>query len=209
MEGKMTMTDRAPVFGNIRSDYLARVARLDRIEERCSALGVTRGPGCYRIPFFSQEYTITADAIHDDRGNPPHHAVCVVLCQYLLLYRDTVLADASLVTYKDFRDAAPYVGGFKSTVEAPIARHFTGKVRRLERNCRKLGGRPFDTDVACQLAFQLTALPRVPVFLLFHDADEDFPAQGTLLFQKDAASYLDMECIAMVGSTLTSWLQGG
>ena len=114
-----------------------------------------------------------------------------------------------MVTYKDFRDAGPYVGGFKSTSEMSIARHFANNVQGLERNSLQLGGQPFDTDMACQLAVQLTALPRVPVFLLFHDADEDLPAQSTILFRKDAASYLEMECIAMVASCLSVWLQGG
>jgi len=197
------------VFDSLLSDYLAWVARLDRNENRCTTLGIAWEEGRYRIPFFNREYTITADTITDDTGNVPHHAISVILCQYLLLYRDAALADNSLVTYKDFRDAGPYVGGFKNTTERPITRHFSGDVQGLERNCQKLGGRPFDTDVGCQLAFQMTALPRVPVFLLFHDADEDFPAQSTLLFRKDAAAYLDMECIAMVGSCLASWLQGG
>jgi hypothetical protein len=38
------------------------------------------------------------------------------------------------------------------------------------------------------------------------DADKNFPAQCTLLFQRDAASYLDMECLAMVGATLAARL---
>ena len=203
------MTARAPVFDSILSDYLARIARLDRNPNRCTALGIAWEEGRYRIPFFNREYTLTADAITDDAGNIPHHAISVILCQYLLLYRDAVLADDSLVTYKDFRDAGPYVGGFKNTTETPIARHFANDVQGLEHNSRRLGGQPFDTDVACQLAVQLTALPRVPVFLLFHDADEDFPAQTTILFRKDAAAYLDMECIAMIGSCLAAWLQDG
>ena len=203
------MTARAPVFDRILSDYLVRVTRLDRIESRCKALGVAWDKDCYRIPFFNREYTITADAIVDAAGATPHHAVSVILCQYLLFYGNAVLADDSLVTYKDFRDAGPYVGGFKDTTEAPIARVFAGDVPRLAHSCQRLGGHPFDTDVICQLAFRFTALPRVPIFLLFHDADEDFPAQSTLLFRKDAAAYLDMECLAMVGSTLASRLQGG
>ena len=70
--------------------------------------------------------------------------------------------DFSLVTYKDFRDAAPYVGGHS-----------------------------FDTQVSCRLAIKFHALPNVPLFLLFNDADEDFPAQAKILFQKNGASYLD------------------
>jgi len=81
-------------------------------------------------------------------------------------------------------------------------------VDTLEQSCQSLGGQPFDTDVACQLAYQFQALPRVPVFLLFHDADEDFPAQCTLLFWQNAARYLDMECLAMIGGILAHRLQG-
>ena len=112
-----------------------------------------------------------------------------------------------LVTYKDFKDAAPYVGGFKNTVEIPIARAFSGRLDRLEAACLALDGRPFDTDVSCQLAYEFQALPRVPVVLIFHDADEDFPAQCTVLLCKNAAGYLDMECLAMIGGILAHRLQ--
>jgi len=111
------------------------------------------------------------------------------------------------VTYKDFRDAGPYVGGFKNTTELPIVKQFSGQTADLGRHCQALGGQPFDTDVSCQLAYRFQALPRVPIFQLFHDADEEFPAQCTLLFQKNAAAYLDMECLAMLGSTLAAWLR--
>jgi hypothetical protein len=173
------------------------------------ALGVSMRDVGYRIPFFDRIYTLTADRIVDDAGAVANHAVSVVLCKYLLLYSGMVPVDDTLVTYKDFKDAAPYVGGFYNTAERPLAGHFAGDVSRLETRCRRLGGLVFETDVSCQLAFQFSALPRVPVVLLFHDADEEFPAQATLLFRTDAAAYLDMECIAMVASTLAYRLQGG
>ena len=47
----------------------------------------------------------------------------------------------------------------------------------------------------------------MPFLLLFNDADEEFPAQATILFQKNAASYLDMECLAMIGGSLAHRLQ--
>jgi Domain of unknown function (DUF3786) len=39
------------------------------------------------------------------------------------------------------------------------------------------------------------------------DADEDFPAQATLLFQKDTASYLEMECLALIGGSPVRFLR--
>ena len=203
------MAARAPVFDSILKDYLVQVANLNNVVQTCAALSIRYQEDSYRVDFFNQQFTITAGGIEDETGRSPNHSTSVILCQYLLLCPDSPTDDRALVTYKDFKDAAPYAGGFKNTAGRPIARHFEGQVEKLEQRCLALGGRPFDTDVLCQLAFQFRALPRVPIFLLFNDADEDFPSQCTLLFQKDAASYLDMECLAMVGSTLAYRLQSG
>ncbi len=202
------MAKRAPVFNKIIEDYLLQIATLNNTTRIGEILGVTIEAGQYRIPHFHKRFVIGADKIADEKGSKPSHATSVILCKYILLCPEQPDYDKTLVTYKDFKDAAPYIGGFKNTAEHPIARHFEGGLANLEKKCLELGGRPFQTEVACQFAFRFQALPRVPLFLLFNDADEDFEAQCTLLFQKSAACYLDMECIAMLGATLASWLQG-
>jgi hypothetical protein len=202
------MTTRAAVFDTIMVDYLNKVAGLSDPERVSTALGIAGASDGYRIPYYDREYIVSTNTIVDQAQQTPSHATSVILCQYLLLCPDAASTDDSLVTYKDFRDAGPYVGGFKNTTELPIVKRFSGKTASLERHCQALGGRSFDTGVSCQLAYRFQALPRVPIFLLFHDADDEFPAQCTLLFQKNAASYLDMECLAMLGSTLSTWLVG-
>jgi hypothetical protein len=202
------MTPKAPVFDKIVADYLRQIAGLDNTSRYGEILGITRPNGGYRMPFFDRWFTISADRIADDTGAQPNHAVSVILFKYILLCPDRPYDDPTLATYKDFKDAAPYVGGFRNTAEKPIARHFQGRLADLRRKCLQLSGAPFQTEASYQLAFRFQALPRVPLFLLFNDADEDFPSQCTLLFQKSAACYLDMECIAMVGSVLAARLVG-
>ncbi|WP_300674427.1 DUF3786 domain-containing protein [Desulfoluna sp.] len=201
------MVEKAPIFEKIRKDYLLQVAGLEAPDRIREVLDLTGQDTVYQIPFFNRRYTITSDGCVDETGAEASHAACVVLSKYLLLCPPRVSEDVSLVTYKDFKDAAPYVGGFRSTVESPIARDFDGALDRLEQRSLHLGGRPFDTDVSCQFAYQFQALPKVPVFLLFNDTDDEFPAQATLLFQRNAAAYLDMECLAMVGAILAVWLK--
>jgi len=201
------MTERAPVFDKIIADYLQQVAALDDRARLSGTLGIETNPNGFTVPLFNQSISVTPDGIFEERSAPPSHSASVLVCKYLLLCPDTPQTDHTPVTYKDFKDAAPYVGGFKNTVEIPIARVFSGRVERLEAACLALGGRPFDTDVSCQLAYGFQALPRVPVVLIFHDADDDFPAQCTLLFRKNAAGYLDMECLAMIGGILANRLQ--
>jgi hypothetical protein len=201
------MTEKSQVFERIIADYLAQVAATKERQQVASRLGIRTWAEGFEIPFFNRVYTITSEAITNDHGTPAGHAVAVILCKYILLCPENPSNSEVLVTYKDFRDAAPFVGGFFNTAEDPIARSFRGKADRLESQCRRLGGCVFETEVACQLAYRLQALPQIPVFLLFNDADEEFPASCTLLFQKSAADYLDMECIAMTGSTLAARLQ--
>lgn len=195
------MSEQALIFKKIYKDYLDQVAAID-----CSIstekLGIRVSGKTIEISFLNQMFTVTPDAITDDNGNKPHHAVCVILCKYLLSCPETLTHSNELATYKDFKDAAPYVQGFRNTAEQPIARHFSGKLKLLETKCIELGGKPYDTDVSCDLAVQFQALPMVPVFLIFNDADEDFSSQCTLLFQRNAETYLDMECVAMVGNMI-------
>jgi len=201
------MPQRAPVFDRIIKDYLQQVSNLRDRSGLSAALGIIADQKSFTIPLFNQSITITDDTIIDATGTAPSHATGVLACKYLLLCPEHPPTDHQLVTYKDFQDAAPYVIGFKNTAERPIATAFSGRVEALEAACQALAGQPFATEVSCQLAYRFQALPQVPIFLLFHDADDEFPAQCTLLFQKNAAGYLDMECLAMLGGILAHRLQ--
>ena len=70
----------------------------------------------------------------------------------------------------------------------------------------RLEGRPSDLELSYQVVLQFDILPKIPLLLLFNDKDEEFPAQCSLLFQKKAESYLDMECLAILGWFLTDAL---
>ncbi len=201
------MQSEAPVFKKILNDYLAEVAALD-LTEKSELLGIEVDGKTVRIPFFNDWYTITPEAITDRQGRRPRHSVCVILCKYLLLCPDSPGTDRKLVTYKDFPDAAPYVLGFGNTAEKPISRTFSGKLDALEKQSRELGGIPCNLGISCDLSYIFQPLPEVPIYLLYNDQDEEFPADCSLLFEKRAKHYLDMECLAIIGMVLAEWLAG-
>ena len=201
------MTSKAPVFEQIYQDYLARVAGLDLTGKK-DLLGIRVEAQTVFIPFFNEGYKVTPLDITDQKSCRPPHSVCVILCQYLLLSPDQPDEDRHLVTYRDFRDAAPYVQGFDNTARKPVSRAFAGRLAELEAGCRHLGGTPCDIGISCDLSYMFDALPRVRIYLVFNDADEDFPADCSLLFEKQAARYLDMECLAIVGMVLAQRLAG-
>jgi hypothetical protein len=201
------MTSKAPVFEKIYQDYLARVADLD-LRGKQDLLGISVEAQTVTIPFFNEAFAVSPRDIMDRKGARPPHSVCVILCQYLLLSPDRTVDDRQLVTYRDFKDAAPYVQGFDNTARKPVSRAFAGRLAELETGCRQLGGTPCDIGISCDLSYMFEALPRVRIYLVFNDADEDFPADCSLLFEKQAARYLDMECLAMIGMVLAERLAG-
>jgi hypothetical protein len=196
----------APVFEKIYRNYLESVAVRDW-SDKADLLGVRVDGKTVEIDFFNTPFTITPTAIVDSSGEKPHYAVSVVLCQYLLRCPTAVSRTGELLTYKDFKGAAPHVTGFMNAAEKPISQHFTGRPAELEERCRRLGGKPFSTAASYQLTYKLPALPRVPIYLFFNDRDEEFAASCNLLFQKNASQFLDIECIAMVANILAEWLK--
>ncbi len=197
--------EKAAIFKEVLQDYLSRTASRDW-SDKAGLLGIAVDGRNVSIDFYGQKFTITPDGIRDADGRQPHHAVCVVLCQYLLLSPDSMRTGGELFAYRNFPDAAPYVQGFRNTAELPIARFFSGKTEMLKQRCQSMGGRPFTEMSGSRFAYEIPALPRVPVFLLFDDEDDEFGAECHILFRQSAQDYLDMECIAMLGSILATWL---
>ncbi len=83
-------------------------------------------------------------------------------------------------------------------LERELAAHFSGQAGALKEKAAHLGAEPVavggeDADV--QALFQ--PLPRVPILLLFWDADpaEGFQAQCRLLFDASVSDYLDLEAM--------------
>ena len=143
-------------------------------------------------------------------GKRPIHAVSVILCQYLLLCPDQEpTAAGQWARYHSFPDAAPYAQGFRNTAEKPISKAFTGKLEDLKRACSILGGQEGEAPFSCDLAIRFPVLPKVNLLMVFNDQDEEFPAECSILFENHADAYLDMECLAMLGMILATWLKNG
>jgi hypothetical protein len=197
---------RAAVFDETYAGYLAQLKRLD-LGALQGVLGYETNEGNACIPLFDRLMHVSAGAIADGKGRAVDLSVSVVLCRYLLMAPDSIPESGALMTFKDFQDAAPLIHFFANSVEGQIARFFSGRVAALEAACRQMGGHPYIADLAYQIKYRFAGLPRVPLILLFNDAEEGFAAQCTLLFQDSARHYLDMESLAMLGGLLAHRLQ--
>jgi hypothetical protein len=196
------------VYEQTYQDYLSRIAEID-LPFLADKLGIQINGQQVIIPFFGKPYRVSANGIADPKNRQPHLSVCVILCKYLLMCPMIEPLAGNWVSYKDFKDAAPLTQAFYNTVTQPIAAAFSGRQAELESAAKKIGGYLPADQYSYDLAMQFDALPTLPLLLLFNDIDEEFPAQCSLLFERRAEKFLDMECLAMVGMLFFEYLKAG
>ena len=193
------MSSKSSIFEKTYGDYLGQVAKID-FDSVAKRLNVKVEEGTFRIPMFGIPYRISSRGITDPSGKRPSFDICVILCKYLLLCPDTYPTADEWVSFRDLKDAGPLTTYFSNDVERAIANEFSGRLDDLKKSSQALGGYVPAIELSYDLAVQLDPLPRVPVLLTYNDADDEFPAKCSVLFERRVEKYLDAECIAMVGA---------
>ncbi len=198
--------DKSTVFEETYTHYLAQIGRLD-FKKIANRLGAEMVGQELIIPVFGKPIRVSATGITRASGGRPNFSVCVVLFKYLLLCPDGDPVGNDWVSFKDFKDSAAFAGAFFNYTEIPLAKYFSGRLKDLDAACRGIQGHPPAATFSYDLCIQFTALPKIPLLMLFNDADEEFPARCVVLFERRAEKYLDMECLAMVGMLLFEYLK--
>lgn len=203
----MTMhaNDTDSVYDATYRRYLDQLKTM-RFEGREAVLGVRVDGDAVVVPYFGAPIRYTLDGLTDEAGHRPDFSDCVVVCRYLIMCPRVEPRQKEWVAFRDFPNAGPLTVFWADTVERPLARRFSGARDTLEKACDALGGTTADMDIACDLVRQFSPLPKVPLLLVFNDADDDFPAAASLLFEKRASTYLDAESQAILGHVLSDRL---
>jgi Domain of unknown function (DUF3786) len=200
------MAEKSSVFKETYEYYLEKIQGID-LAAVAGPLGGERIGGGLRIPFFHRGYTVTPAGVTDDAGRRAPFDVCIVLFKSLVMCPGQPPETGEWTAYRDFRDAAPLVHYFAANAENAVAAAFSGRLKALETAAGVLGGRPPAEALSYDLATEFDALPKIPMLLLFNDAEEGFEARCSILFRKSTEAYLDMECVGILGHLLAAYLK--
>ena len=141
------------------------------------------------------------DVSVDRHPVPPHIGALVV---YHLSQSDGTLPTGTWVSFAELPDGSFYATAFRGYAGAQIARHFATQPSALTEAAARVDGVPLIG--LADRAWRIPALPRVPLALLWWDADDEFDARAELLFDASASHHLTAEGCAILGSWLTSLL---
>ncbi|UCF91978.1 MAG: DUF3786 domain-containing protein [Desulfobacterales bacterium] len=200
------MTEKSPVFNKTYDHYLEKIRAAD-LAAAAAPLGGEPAADGLRIPFFGRPFMVTRSGVTDEQGRRARFDVCIVLFKYILMCPDSPPAIGEWTAYRDFKDAAPLVHYFAANAENAVAEAFSGKVDALRRAAASLRGRAPAEALCYDLALAFDALPRVTMLMLFNDAEAGFAARCSILFRRSTASYLDMECVGILGAQLAGYLK--
>ncbi len=209
------MSQVSPVFEQHYEDYLRQLARLD-LRSIGTALGgqveKEQKECLVQMPYFNTSYTISSKGINGPDGRKPGYDTCTILCRYLIMAGKPCAGANSpggddWIGFRDLKDSGPLTVYFRDNVEQVLSDTLTGRLSNAKILLSGLNGAAPDMDVSYDLAVEITALPMIPMLLLFNDTEEGFPASCSILFRSRVETFLDAECIAMIGYRLAALIQ--
>ena len=194
-------------YEEVYEDLVKKLAQAD-YRHALVHLGACEAGDSVTMEVFGRTCYIGPQGVRATDGERLDFTVRIVTAHYLLRAGRGDLT-GEWRSYRDFKDGAFFHGAFSQTSEQRIARIFTGRIADLKIASEKLGGEALDEDLGGDFSIRFTALPRIPLALVFYDADDDFPASAKILFDASAPLFLDMECLAVLGTILADKLHQG
>jgi hypothetical protein len=188
------------VNGGYDSIYLGLISKLSELDFRESAerLGLEYVGGGVKVRFLKREYRITIDGVEPLDGQPANVNNRSVLLYYLLSKGRGEPENS----YIPFESIPRMIGGLHAQsrlMNTPLERYFGNDYVKFSEAALKLGGLQDKPQVGKHL-WRFDVLPKIPVQLVFYEADDDFPAEIQIMLDRTAIQFLEFECLAfMVG----------
>lgn len=199
------MPEPSEVFDRHYKAYLARLADLD-LEQIGPLVGGEYNQESLSVSYFNRIYRVSPAGILDRDGRQASYETCIILSRYLIMVNGR--ADrpdrgqnhpVKWTGFRDLKESGPLTVYFRDNAEQAISDLLAGHGATAARKLSVLGGRPPALEAGYDLALEFDGLPKVPMLLLFNDSEEGFPATCSVLFAHDVETWLDAECIAMMG----------
>ncbi len=169
--------------------------------------GEPSGPDSMEIIFLNEKYQITKERILDAAGKEARPWISLLIYNHLCM-PDPPAPAGEWASFSSLPQSHAKDKAWIHHVEEVIAKHFSGNSAGLKTACERLGGIKADVKGDQDAAYEFRFFPRYPVLLLFYDAlpEENFPAQCTLLLDRNAPRYLDIESIVVLGEEFAARL---
>ncbi|MBI5062952.1 MAG: DUF3786 domain-containing protein [Desulfatitalea sp.] len=172
-------------------------------------MGRPLAPEGIQVAFFGEPHWIGPQGCRALNGGTASEAVELVLGRYVLRFPAVPPPDGPCVTFRELEGAGPLSQRFADNTHKIITTTFGRSADRLRMAAQAVIACRPEAQSGFDLALRFEALVRVPLYLRFNAADDEFPAQASLLFHRSAALYLDLQTLFIAATYLTGRLIAG
>ncbi|ACV62550.1 hypothetical protein Dtox_1693 [Desulfofarcimen acetoxidans DSM 771] len=153
----------------------------------------------FAVPFLGQDYRVVypdGEVYYSDSNSEVIIEVKILILHYLYGASGVDLQN-KLISFKELPDGFIYIEPFTNRAIRPLVGIFGNIPDKMLSAGEKLGGERLTMGDA---SITIPVFPRVPVTFILWLADEEFPANGNVLFDASAPRYLDTEDYALLPS---------
>jgi hypothetical protein len=122
----------------------------------------------------------------------------ILLLHYLIQAKGTPLANKS-IAYKELPEGVSYFRTFHKRAIKPLIDNFGSEPKKLLDAAKEMGGVKADYG---DVAVTINAFKKVPITFVLWKGDEEFPPDGSILFDATVSDYLSIEDINVLSERI-------
>ena len=157
---------------------------------------------CLRVPFLNRVFRVHypdfefSDHADADIEIPIQEQILVL---HYMLSPGVHPLSGQWVAYREIPGASFYFSAFVKRAIDPLKNVFGQNLTGLSKAAALLNGRSIEPG---DVGFEFNVLPNVPLQLILYTADEEFPAEANILFDRTIGEVLSPEDIAWLAGML-------
>jgi hypothetical protein len=191
----ITMDDN---YGRV-SNRLEEEARNTNFKEAAIAIGGhfenKNGREIIRLKMMNKLYEVRKEGLFEN-DKYCHDSWSKIIAYDYVRRKGSKSLTGKWVALDHFPNTASHVKVFQRKAEDKVAEIFNGNIDGLKVCSKELGGIEEDSKVKADYVCRFDLLPRIPLYLIFWEADEEFQAGCKLFVDSSADVYIDTEYLA-------------
>ena len=150
---------------------------------------------CFTLSVWNLDYRVypeEARIIREYDGRPVANIYVGLFAIHYLLTAKEIPVSNEWISEKDIPGGVTFFRGPHAIPTDLIGKRYQGDVSGFSEACRRLGGVPLEMADA---AYHFKIAPRIPIAVLFWDADDEFPAESKVLFDRTIIDHLALDIV--------------
>jgi hypothetical protein len=154
------------------------------------------------VPFLGTEYLVEIHPDTEIRSNDSGEEVPLptkILIAHYLLGSSGKRCTGKLIAFRQIPDGHFYFEAFQKRARDPFVKFFGNDGPLFVKCAAKLGAKPAENG---DFGMKFDVFPHICVQLVLWNADEEFPPDGTILFDESIQWHLPVEDVAVMSGNL-------